>query len=95
VIFSAFFLFAERFIPIAINSFPTIYSGKWIINFITYNFIYNTNDKQSVYANITLILSSIVNKYKMTIAINLKFEIFSKSIILGTYPAYSICSLQY
>lgn len=86
MIFSAFFLFAERFIPIAINSFPTIYSGKWIINFIT-------NDKQSVYANITLILSSIVNKYKMTIAINLKFEIFSKSIILGTYPAYSIYSL--
>jgi len=55
------------------------------MNYQFYNLkLYNkTKERQSVYAKVTLFLSSIVNKYKITIAINLKLDIFSKSIIFG------------
>ena len=67
------------------------------MNYQFYNLtLYNkTKERQSVYAKVTLFLSSIVNKYKITIAINLKLDIFSKSIIFGIYPAYSIYSLKF
>lgn len=51
VIWSTFLEFVDKFIANAINSFPIIGSGKWIINF-------NINVIHSVNPKVNLILSS-------------------------------------
>ena len=101
LIMSAFLLLAARFIAKETNSFPTTGSGKWMINLMTYyknikekKKNMRTRPKQSEYAQVNLILSSSVTKYKSVIAIKRKFEIFKRSMILGIRPHCSTCSLK-
>lgn len=86
VIRSALRVLAPKLIDNATNSLPTYYSGKLTINFIN-------KSMYSVKAKVILIFSSKLNRYKRTIATNLKFGTLRSSTIFGIKPAYSAYSL--